>query len=350
MKYDVIIIGAGVLGLSAAYHLSMRKKSVLVLEKEILFGQHASGKNAGMFRQLYRHPQLTEWATQSRKTWPESLKEAGFKQTGSIIVGRKRPSHNLDLFAEETEDGVSAVYTKTDGLIDPGDYINQLFKLIDKRYCNILFQSEVQQIDKKDDQWNVLVSESETFHSSIIINAAGAWAGKLATKSNNKISVKANAYARHLWLTHNWEADYMPNPKAGYYWDESHGWYMRVWDRTSRLLSICDKQVADPDCFSPNPEILENFAKLLTAALPTPSKQVTIGKGWHCFRFYTDDQLPIWGFDQRVSGLFWLAAFGGFGMSTSFAAAQAAVDAIYENTSKVIPDFCPSRVEINNLS
>ena len=72
--------------------------------------------------------------------------------------------------------------------------------------------------------------------------------------------------------------------------------------------------------------------------------QRIVDESWHCFRTYTDDQLPIWGFDPEAKGLFWLAAFGGFGMSTSFGATLDAAKAISGENIAISGDFSPSRV------
>ena len=50
---DVIVIGGGIHGCSAAFHLARRGASVLLLEKDTL-GRHASGVNAGGVRQIFR--------------------------------------------------------------------------------------------------------------------------------------------------------------------------------------------------------------------------------------------------------------------------------------------------------
>ena len=49
-NFDVIVIGAGVVGLSIAKSLLSSRKgiSVLVLEKESGLGFHASGRNSGV--------------------------------------------------------------------------------------------------------------------------------------------------------------------------------------------------------------------------------------------------------------------------------------------------------------
>ena len=48
---DIIIIGGGVMGASAAYHLAQRgMKNIILLEKETFFGQGATGRCAGGVR------------------------------------------------------------------------------------------------------------------------------------------------------------------------------------------------------------------------------------------------------------------------------------------------------------
>src|SRR3981081_2212818 len=51
---DIIVIGGGLHGCSAALHLARRGLKVLVLEKDYA-GRHASGVNAGGGRRLGRH-------------------------------------------------------------------------------------------------------------------------------------------------------------------------------------------------------------------------------------------------------------------------------------------------------
>lgn len=50
---DVVIIGGGVMGMSAAYHLATRGARVTVLEAESMFGTGSTALNAGGFRHQF---------------------------------------------------------------------------------------------------------------------------------------------------------------------------------------------------------------------------------------------------------------------------------------------------------
>jgi len=50
---DVVVIGGGVMGASAAYHLAARGARVVVLEAEPMFGMGSTGLNAGGFRHQF---------------------------------------------------------------------------------------------------------------------------------------------------------------------------------------------------------------------------------------------------------------------------------------------------------
>ena len=89
MRADVVIIGAGISGLSTAYHLAKSGKDVVVIEKSIV-GAEASGRNGGMISERTDEPALVPLAVESVRLWPTLDAELGypteFAQKGRLQV------------------------------------------------------------------------------------------------------------------------------------------------------------------------------------------------------------------------------------------------------------------------
>lgn len=91
MDADVVVIGAGAAGSSAAWHLARRGHEVVVLER---FARgHAWGSSHGatrIFRVAYREPLYSRLATEAIPMWRELEREAGqtlLEQTGQLDHG-----------------------------------------------------------------------------------------------------------------------------------------------------------------------------------------------------------------------------------------------------------------------
>jgi glycine/D-amino acid oxidase-like deaminating enzyme len=76
-----VVLGGGVLGLSAAWRLAERGADVLVLEKGLI-GGGASGAAGGIVRNYYRSPAITEIIKSSVDLFEAEAEEFGFHQVG----------------------------------------------------------------------------------------------------------------------------------------------------------------------------------------------------------------------------------------------------------------------------
>jgi sarcosine oxidase subunit beta len=87
---DVIIVGAGVMGTSLAFHLARRKAGrVVVIEKEHV-GSGSSGRSSALIRMHYTYPLEVQLAVKSLEmfqNWEETVGEPGdFRKTGFVRI------------------------------------------------------------------------------------------------------------------------------------------------------------------------------------------------------------------------------------------------------------------------
>jgi monomeric sarcosine oxidase len=94
-KYDVIVVGGGVLGLSAAYNCAKAGKKVLVLEQYEFFNQNGSSADfCRMWRVMYTGAYYAEMALATSPLWGQLEAELGRKlidKSGLLNFGIDTP-------------------------------------------------------------------------------------------------------------------------------------------------------------------------------------------------------------------------------------------------------------------
>lgn len=102
-EYDVIVVGGGVMGTSAARWLAKRKRDTLLLERfEIGHARGSSGGPTRIFRLTYDHPDYVRMARLALEEWRALEAEAGetlLITTGGLDVGEAGRSSSQALEA-----------------------------------------------------------------------------------------------------------------------------------------------------------------------------------------------------------------------------------------------------------
>jgi sarcosine oxidase, subunit beta len=204
---DVLVIGGGLHGCSAALQLALRGARVTVIEKDHV-GRHASGVNAGGVRRLARHPAEIPLAEESMRIWHAIADlvddDCGFRVSGQIMVAaneaevaqlRERAALVRGLgYAHEELVGVDELFSilptlsrhcrsgllaRGDGFADPARTTRAFRRKAER--LGVIFREgcRVLSLRRADGAWEVETTGGG-LHAGILVNCAGAWAGELA--------------------------------------------------------------------------------------------------------------------------------------------------------------------------
>jgi L-2-hydroxyglutarate oxidase len=209
MKYDFTIIGAGIVGLSTAYKLSLKypDASILVLEKEDHVAAHQTGKNSGVVHSgIYYKPgsYKAKNCVDGRHQLVDFCKKHDVKMEvcGKVIVatddsevpklkeiyerGLKNEIEGIQLIGEnrlkELEpyvNGIAAIHVPCSGIVDYAGMCRVLMKLLQDGNGTVQFNSEVSNISNKGNEI-VIIAGGEKIQSQYLINCAGLYSDHVA--------------------------------------------------------------------------------------------------------------------------------------------------------------------------
>ncbi len=98
---DIVILGAGVMGASIAFHLARRKAGKIVLLEKDHFGRGSSGRSSALIRMHYsfaREVQLALVSLRMFENWQEIVGQPGdFHRTGFVRIALPNETERLKL-------------------------------------------------------------------------------------------------------------------------------------------------------------------------------------------------------------------------------------------------------------
>lgn len=217
---DVIVIGGGLHGCSAALHLALAGAQVTVLEKDHV-ARHASGVNAGGVRTLGRHLAEVPLAVASLDLWHRIADlvddPCGFESPGQVKVAedeaglatlRERVAqvqalgfqHEELIGREELrrivpavgEHCVGAILCRRDGAALP--FRTTLAFKRKAESIGVKFQegTRADKLEYKNRLWHV-ITDNGIFEAPNVVNAAGAWAGRIAAQLGEPVPMEPTA-------------------------------------------------------------------------------------------------------------------------------------------------------------
>jgi sarcosine oxidase subunit beta len=218
---DVIIIGAGVIGLSIAYHLSCNGiKKIMVLESASSPGLGSTSKATGGYRAQFGSGINIQLSLLARKKLLEFKDEhgidPGYIQAGYLFLAQNNEEmKNLTLANAlqqryglmnavlvsnddikrlnphiNIHDIIGGFFCQSDGFIDPMNILNGYLSSSQKNGVEIIYNTGVSGIKCADSNIEYIETSSGSYSADKYVNAAGAWAGAVADLAGESLPVK----------------------------------------------------------------------------------------------------------------------------------------------------------------
>ena len=206
-QYDVIVIGAGVVGSAIARELSRYRLNIAVLEKNLDVCNETSGRNSAVVHGGFANPTgslKARCCVEGNKIMGQLAEELDFpfKRCGKVLVGNTPEDRarlertmeqgavngcgGLEMIDEKKLHGLVpaavgkfAVWSKNSGIMDPFLYTAALAENAHANGAEYLFDHEVTGI-KKDGKWYCMHTEHGDFYTRWVINAAGLGAKRIS--------------------------------------------------------------------------------------------------------------------------------------------------------------------------
>jgi D-arginine dehydrogenase len=343
-SFDVIVIGAGIAGATAAAHLASERRVVL-LEAEEAAGSHTTGRSAATWIPWFGPPDVQTMTAESRAFL--LAPPAGFADTPLL---RQRPlvrfadaAHAAAVRAEAAAAGlreltvadlrawVPAVRPDAAVLAVCGDdafdidvdaLLQAYLRQVRRAGGVIALRNRADRITRRDGVWDVATSSGAAFSAPVLVNAAGAWGDAVAAlagvaplglqpKRRTVVVIDPAPYRVADWpLMH----------------DGSDTWYARPEARTRLLVSLAEETDMAPHDVRPDEIDIAAAIDNMQRALAIDVRRVE--HAWAGLRTFTPDRSFAIGWDAAAEGFFWSVGQGGYGIQTAPAQGRLVADLI----------------------
>ena len=363
--YDVVVVGGGIVGISAAYALGQDGARVAVVEREATLTAHSTGRSAAQFLASYGEPANRRLSTASRAFLDS---DADGLADSAVLIPRNVLWVAPDGFEGHLQERIEAnQVTATEcelldvertvaicaaldpewlagGVIEHGGFdidvagLHQAYvRGVRAEGVTILRGHGVRELVRRDDGWQVETGEGP-LSCNVVVNAAGAWADEIARIAGAQ-PVGMRPLRRTIFtFATKFDAEGWPLVIAA---DET--FYFKPAGPGQLLGSPADEHLDNPGDARPR-EI--DVARGIDAVNRATRLDVrSVRSTWAGLRTFAPDRVPVVGFDPVIPGFFWCAGQGGTGIQTAPAISTLAATLI--SGMAVPPDLAELTVELS---
>ncbi len=355
---DVVVIGGGIAGISAAARLSA-DATVTVLEMEVALGYHASGRSAALFEENYGLPSTVALNKASAAYHRDA--NGGYLSPRGLLIAAREDEEDV-FFQDLATLGLHQI-TRAEALdltpildpaklafagyhsaafdIDTDRMIQDFARQVRSNSGQVLTGQKVTAITRKGHGWTVETS-GQVYHCDQLVNAAGAWADEIA-RIAGVAPIGLTPCRRSMGR--------IPAP-GGHdvsnwpmFFGVGESWYAKP-DAGALLVSPAEEDPMEPhDAWADDMVLAEGLARY-EAMVTEPVTRLLAS--WAGLRSFAPDRALVLGPDPEDDAFIWCAGQGGYGFQTAPAASQLVADLAMGRTpalaSDVIEQLRPERL------
>ena len=360
---DVVIIGGGIIGLSIAYYLALKKAGRIVLFEKGQLGEGSTSRCVGGIRTQFSTEMNIRFSLESLKTFEEFKQEFGvdpeFRRIGYLFLAtteretetfkeniklQKKFGAPVEYLSSEeigsrwsylrVDDVLGGTFCAWDGYAGPNEILSGFASGAKRAGVRIHEGMEVTGISTEKGRIRSIKTTDGEVSTSVVVNAGGPYAASIGEMIGVKIPVKP--LRRQIFITAPFHLTDHPIPLTI---DFHRGWYFRQEGDGYLLSGPLD---AEPS-FNLNTEYEAMVEASENAVYRVPSlEKARIARGWAGLYEISPDHHAILGGVPGVEGFVVANGFSGHGFQHS--------PAVGKVISELIVDGKALTIDISSLS
>jgi sarcosine oxidase, subunit beta len=367
---DIVILGAGVIGASIAFHLAKRKAGKIVVIDKGHVGQGGSGRSSALIRMHYSYPPEVQLALVSLRMfehWREVVgAEGDFRKTGFVRIVHPGETERLkqnvemqrrlgvnvklidrrelkELEPDWTVDEVElAAYEPDSGYGDGAGVANDFLTRARELGVSYLSKTQAREFLVEGGRIRGLKTEQGEIAAPAVVAATGPWTKPLFQAIGIDLPIETEyhqvAILKNAPGMKGGGCACIDSVSATYFRSDAHDKFL--------IGDFYGQRGADPDNF-PQRATDEGLEEIIERASRRVSKleNAEVMRGVTGVYDMTPDSRPLLGEVSDVAGLYVSAGFSGMGFKISPAIGLVMSERLLDGRSKTvdISSFCPGR-------
>jgi len=358
---DVVVIGGGIVGSSIAYHLTEQGcRDVIVIERETHQGKGSTGKSMGGVRAQFSTPvniQMSMYSIPFYAGFEERMgSPADYRAQGYLFLAtsdahlkyldaNRAKQEAAGLKVEKlsrddirkaypllrTDDVLGGNFCATDGFVDPNSAMVGFMTKASEQGAKLWRGTEVKGISVDCNGVAAVNTSRETIATRNVVNAAGAWAARVAKMVN--IDLPVEPLRRMLVPTEPF--DEYPH-SAPMTIDMSNGFHFRP-EARGFLMAWNDPEETPGYKTDFEPSFIEKILERAADRVPCfDHVPINPKRAWAGLYEMTPDHHPILGPSAEVPGFFFANGFSGHGVMHAPATGKILSDLVLRGETELI--------------